>query len=195
MTGDLLFLDCETTGLDPTIHRPWEIAWALYAIEGNRMVRVEERCDLVALSTLDIVSADQEALKIGGFHERWATRLVTSSDYLATVWSSIDGAPRLVGSNPGFDDRFVGEWLERQGAQRPWHYHHVDLPSVALGEIITSDLEPKEYQQAARAGFKSNDLSRLCGIEPDEYERHTARGDVHWCVAWWARLFKLTVVP
>ena len=193
MFGHLLFLDCETTGLNPDIHRPWEIAWKLYTVEDRTMHLVDRRCDMVSLSGVEWIQADRVALDVGRFDQRYYMQSNTPSDYLATVFASIDGKPRLVGSNPSFDDRFVGDWLGRQGASKPWHYHLIDLPSVALGELITADVEPEELALARVAGLKSDALSKLQGVDPAKFDRHTAMGDVDWCVAWWARLFNLDV--
>jgi DNA polymerase III epsilon subunit-like protein len=33
--------------------------------------------------------------------------------------------------------------------------------------------------------WNSNQLSRRLGVDPDNFARHTAMGDVQWCLAQW----------
>lgn len=93
----------------------------------------------------------------------------------AEVLSSfLAGRPHIVGAVPNFDTERISHQLLRPAhIPDPWHYHLIDVENLAVGYL------------AARGGlteppYKSDDLSRAIGIEPDGFERHTAMGDVLW---------------
>lgn len=187
----LVFLDCETTGLDPSKHTIWEVAWKVAEVEGDTLKVMASDLLLMELGFNDLLHADPMALEVGGLRERYNIdpKEGACRSYLADRLRADAGGdtPRLVGSNPQFDDGFMRAAI----GTPPWHYHLVDLPSVAAGWLYGS---PNVDDHALRvSSLKSDALSKLCGVDPAGFDRHTAMGDVDWCVAWWAALFNLTV--
>jgi len=82
----------------------------------------------------------------------------------------LDGA-HLVGAVPSFDAAFLEPFLRRHGQAACWHYHLVDVEAMAAGN---AQAEPP---------WNSEDLSRWVGVEPDQFDRHTALGDARWAKA------------
>lgn len=103
-----------------------------------------------------------------------------------------------VGSNPEFDFRYLDELVAEildATYSRPAginRYHHaVDVHTLMLGYLAGQHQQQSPHGIAAHITYpaiSTEDLSRAIGVEPDEYERHTAMGDVLWTIAIWDRI-------
>lgn len=150
----LVFLDLETTGLDPLRHSVWEIAWA-----------VEDEPISSALVAHQIVTADPEALNMNGYYDRQQPSISPRAAIQAELMMRRDlrGAT-VVGSNPAFDTAF----LRNRWGDAPWHYRLFDIAAYAAGVL----------RHPAPQGLSSiADQMRDRGFTipiPD----HSARGDV-----------------
>lgn len=147
----LVFLDTETTGLDPALHQVWEIAYA-----------VDDGPILSAIVRHDLRYATGEALEIGGHNTRCLADHQDSADWavgwIATLLGSLDGAT-LVGANPAFD----AAMLRARWGHAPWHYRLLDIEAYAMGVLGWE--EPR--------GLAA--IAEHLGIQPGD---HTAAGDV-----------------
>jgi len=178
----LCFLDLETTGLEPDRHEVYEIG--LIVREPGSSPDLEWRWWL----PIDLGRADPNALKIGRFFERrppqsrtWSGALQWAPDSgkveQADTWEvaasvmELTAGAHLVGAVPSFDAGFLAPLLRTRGCCPAWHYHLVDVEALAAGLL------------QAEPPWKSNDLSRKVGIEPDQFDRHTALGDARWAKA------------
>lgn len=159
---NLAFVDTETTGLDPDRHEIWEVALILRDTEG---VEVERQWQL----RVDLGLADPFALNIGQFHERRYENsdLAHPADF-ALDFADLTWGAHLVGAVPSFDEERLRRFLRRHGACPGWHYHLVDVENLAAGAL------------AMPPPWDSSELSRVVGIDPDNYEKHTALGDARW---------------
>lgn len=147
----IVFVDTETTGLDPAIHDLVEVAWA-----------IDDGPITSAIVPHTLLKASVEALAINHYNERnlsdhskWARTLV-----LEPFWAALDGAT-LAGANPAFDAAFIrAKWPK---APR-WHHRLLDVEAYAAGALAWS--HPRGLAETAQQ----------LGIEvvPD----HTAAADV-----------------
>lgn len=178
MVSEICFIDCETTGLDPERHVPWEIG----------LIVGDETCEwIIELSIKEMSRADPQALRLTHYYERVATeegpppRWIWGSNHgtvshpgrepFARWLAGFIGTRHLAGNVVSFDARMIGDFLKRNGAPPIWHYHLIDVENIAAGRL---GLTPP---------WKSEDLSRALGVDPDQYERHTALGDARWAAA------------
>lgn len=116
--GELIFIDLETTGLDPSRHAVWEIAWA------------DEDSDVTSFMVpLDFAGcdrADPEALRIGDFDARY--RPHDDALILEGLLRERTRGATIVGANPAFDTAFLAaRWDER-----PWHHRLIDIETYAM---------------------------------------------------------------
>lgn len=176
---DIVFLDTETLGLDP-----YAPIWELAAVRRNAdtgeehemVVHVEHRPERWVVDFPEKFLADYRA-------RYTPTDAITPYEAAHTLNAFCYGKPTLVGANPAFDtERIARQWLEPLGIDRPWHYHLMDIEAVAIGYLKAQGMLPP-------GPWKSDQLSALLGVSPDDYPRHTAMGDVNWVMAQWDTVF------
>ena len=198
----IVFLDIESTGLDPDRHDIWEIA-----------VITENDVERLWWPRPDLSTADPGALRLNGFYDRTMPGKLNRATGHTFEWQPPErvaervalrlAGNHLVGVNPAFDAAFLDRWLRRHGQAPAWHYHLIDLGAMAYGWLNGLAAAARELSatvgEAALAGtaawaaaeadlslpWRSDDLSRLCGVDPPgEAERHTALGDARWVKRW-----------
>ena len=146
-----VFLDLETTGLDPERHEPWEMAYA-----------VDDGPILSAIVPHALYRPDPKALKLNGYLDR-ALDVTPDDRFEELLRSRLDGAT-LVGANPAFDAAF----LRARWGYAPWHHRLWDVEAYAAG-VLGHD---------ALMGLAGVALAlRHLGHEIPEPD-HTAAGDV-----------------
>jgi DNA polymerase III alpha subunit (gram-positive type) len=148
---DLVFLDTETTGLDPRVHEVWEIAVAINEapISSYRLPH-------------SLATADPKALEINGYWTR--ANLPGSTDaYDLELRELLTGAT-IVGANPAFDTAF----LSARWRCTPWHHRLIDVESMAL-TVLGYERPKGLHGLAGDLRERGHDIP-----EPD----HTAAADV-----------------
>lgn len=181
----LCFLDTETTGLG-LYDDIWEIAAVRREPDGS-----EQKLHLFV---------DHDRAKCARMPEPFRTDHVTRwPDYLApsraevsaVVWSFTEGA-HIVGAVPNFDTERLGIMFRQNGLQPAWHYHLIDVENVIVGFLhgVRAGIRNEGYAvmdvpKIPPLPWKSDDLSRAVGVDPDKFDRHTAMGDVRWAMAQW----------
>lgn len=158
----IVFIDTETTGVDPRIHNVWEIG--LIEIDGT------EHSWLVSTDLLDISSADSTALRLTRFYDRTTIPPVggqSSKGTIALEVARLTAGKHLVGAVPSFDATFLTKFLYEAGLAPAWHYHLVDVEALAAGRL---GLEPP---------WDSADLANRLNV-PILDGKHTALGDARW---------------
>ena len=115
----LVFLDTETTGLDPAKDQIWEIAYAI------------NHGPVYSTVVPHSITPPPEVAEINGYYGRGdSLNLVQSELLVAGLREALDGAT-LVGANPSFDAGF----LRARWGETPWHYRMLDVESYAMGAL------------------------------------------------------------
>lgn len=150
----IVYVDVETTGLDPTVHQAYELAWAV----GDGDVTVWQ-----LPHTLE--HADPYALEVGGYFRRGfhPQGRAGASWRMGELARALHGVT-LCGANPAFDAAFL------RGAIgcAPWHHRLLDVEVMAM-VVFGLDAIPSLAQV--------RDTLAEVGIEVPEPD-HTAAGDV-----------------
>ncbi|MFF3310519.1 hypothetical protein [Streptomyces sp. NPDC002952] len=176
----IAFVDCETTHLDAEIGEVWEVAVILRE-DNDPATDTEYLWEF----SIDPETVDPEALHVGRWHDRHQLPartnqaaftgsvpavMMSRTEAVNAIVNVLSGAV-LVGSNPGFDDRFLRKLLGPGAAQ--WHYRPYDIVQLAAAKIGA--------QQAGPLPWRTHVLSRAVGIEPPAKDvAHTALGDARW---------------
>ena len=194
MTAPLVFVDTETTGLNPDRHHIWEIG----LIDGDGV----EYQWMLPLTVEQMQTADPIALSIGRFHERhpqgndyryderYAGKLTTPSEAIGEVLR-ITHKAHLVGAVVSFDEERLRLLALDHGMVPSWHYHLVCVEALAAGwiaatrqSVVKADGPVKDYPTAEpRPPWDSKALSAAVGVDCDQFDKHTALGDARWAKA------------
>lgn len=156
MTPPLIFLDCETTGLDPARHEIWEVA----AIVRDDATGTRTEC--VWQLPVDLGKADTIALNIGRFHKRrwpeWQTYNPETGleqrqmfggpfgmsgntwdpremDVWCAEFARLTWGAHLVGAVVSFDADRLERLLRLYGQCPGWHYHLIDVEALGVGYV------------------------------------------------------------
>lgn len=169
-TPRIVFIDTETTSLRHD-RRAWEVA---LIVRDPELGKDEEHTWLVDAKDLDLGNADLMSLKIGKFYERHPDgrgsripgrdEIYPERAMLHLVERLTRGAT-LVGAVPNFDAEVLGNRMREHGICPSWHYHLIDVETLAAGALR---LPPPWNFDKVLAAY---------GLEYDEADRHTALGD------------------
>jgi DNA polymerase III epsilon subunit-like protein len=178
----VIFVDTETTGLEPQLHELWEIA----LIEENGREHVFYR-EPIALH-----NSDPTALRISGFYDRvrdtqrpistggihgFNTDELSKDAMLAGQIATLTAGKHLVGAVPSFDARFLEMFMRINGFAPAWHYHLVDVEALVAGQL------------GIRPPWNSHELARQIGV-PELDGKHSALGDARWAKLMYEAVFE-----
>lgn len=168
---NVVFIDTETTGLEPDRHEVWEIG----------LIRGDTGEEIQWAIRPDLSKADPGALRINRFYERVPASW-SSPHYVAERLAILTAGKHLVGAVPSFDAAFLERFLRRYGQAPAWHYHLVDVEALAVGRLTA--MVTHEAGIPLRPPWDSRALSRALGIpEQPAADKHTALGDARWAKA------------
>jgi len=183
---ELISVDIETTGLDPTRHEAWEIALVkVNQHDGDDPDFEPFECCFHMPVTL--IGAEAKALEVGDFFARYdrpscgkaydTTRnsIIHVDNATAILFEQLKGS-RLLGASVHFDAAFLSELFRRRGCEpTPWHHRHLDLGSFAGGLWGYG-------QPLGTAALQEQHVPNT--------EAHTALGDARWNVEVWKEVCK-----
>lgn len=161
----MLSLDLETTGLDERIHEAWEVSIVAYG--GDAMTW---QFPLRKKWT----DRSEEALVIGGFHDRYRTErglcwdgegTHMRADWVAESIAAITAGETLMGCSIQFDLRFLTDLLRFYNYEPTWHHRALDLGSYVAGCL--------NYSEPVSSSWMAEHVT------PNE-RPHTAEGDAQW---------------
>jgi hypothetical protein len=177
---DHIFLDTETLGIDP-----FAPIWELAAVRRDQATGKEISLELFIRHDVGVWLDGFPEPFLSDYKTRFhADIAVTPYDAAHTIVDFCHSHPTLIGAVPSFDtERIARQWLEPLGLDRPWHYHLLDIENLVAGHLNARGV-------LSSPPWKSDKLSATLGINPDDYPRHTAMGDVRWAMAQWDRLFQ-----
>ncbi|WP_454232189.1 hypothetical protein [Mycolicibacterium fortuitum] len=168
--SDIVFMDTETLGveLDSPI---WEFA----AVRRDGETGVESELHLFIQHDPDGWLDELPDSFANDYRARFdESNAFCRSGAARSIASFLGGRPHVVGAVPNFDTaRISHQLLAPRGILDPWHYHLIDVENLAAGFLAATafPIQPP---------WNSNELSAAVGVDPEQFDRHTAMGDVLW---------------
>ena len=156
----LVFLDTETTGLNPEIHEMWEYSPIVREDDGS------QRSFTRHIPGVSLYNADPMALRIGRFYDRYTPVSIPPRDMASEAARLLSGAT-LVGANPSFDAAFMAKFLRQNNQAPAWNHRMVDVEVLAMAALKLP--EPVGLVKSAE----------LLGIAVDKEAAHTASYDAY----------------
>jgi oligoribonuclease len=187
-----IFLDMETTGLDPNKHRAIDVA-----------------CKIVDISEGKVRGSYQSIIKQGA--EAWARRDPVSMEINGFKWEMIEGGKEasevskeimdlftslkilrgkavFICQNPGFDRAFFSQLVDVYTQERLlWPYHWLDLASMYWTKIVQRTKDREERFPEA-INLSKNEIARAYQL-PSEQQPHRAMNGVNHLILCYEALF------
>jgi DNA polymerase III epsilon subunit-like protein len=134
---DLVFVDTETTGLDPRTHELLEIAFIRVSQdwqsgESPKFTVLEEWSRKVFPENLK--TADPMSLRVNGYTLHGWKDAVNIADALKEFSEKTAGAI-MVAHNVAFDAGFLDTYFSKFGIRNKMHYHRLDTVSMAYAKL------------------------------------------------------------
>lgn len=169
----LIFLDTETTGLDPDIHEVWEVGCIIREF-GNDGYLNEDKELHWFLPLTNFSLADPFALDIGKFWDRYVwpdaqAYTDTSMAEWCRMFMQLTKGAYIVGAVPNFDIDRLDRLCKRYGYKLFNHYHLVDVEALVAGKL---GFPPP---------WKSDEIFEKLSYSIKEEDKHTALGDARTC--------------
>ncbi|WP_061290676.1 hypothetical protein [Herbidospora cretacea] len=173
--SDIVVLDTETNSLRPD-RVPWDVAMVTVDATGT----VKEYAAFVEMTHWDKANADPMALQVGGYFSRYPDFVpggyVGRASGVARDVERWTRGKTIVGAVPNFDTECLAAMMRREGVVPSWHYHLLDIEILVAGYLIAKG-------EKLKLPWKSDELSKAIGVDPGDYDRHTALGDCRWTLA------------
>ena len=173
-----IFLDIETTGLDPFIHKPIDLAFKIYDI--RKYIVVAEYQQKICLPQNDWDQRDPESIAINGYTysdlELGKPIEEVSKDVIDLL--NLHGIERgrafFICQNPAFDRAFFDHIVPVYTQERlNWPYHWLDLASMYWVYLIHKE----DGELPDKINLSKNAIGKRFGIER-ESEPHRAMNGV-----------------
>lgn len=190
--SEIAIVDSETTGLDSDRHEIWDLS--IITADHSSEIGIVNETEHTWMIDCDLSTADPTGLRVGRYYERTKGMRPADFEHPSDVAEEIayllDGR-MVIGAVPDFDTRFLTRLLRRHGHVPTWHYHLVDVENLVAGYLAGKAHDDASVDgsrdwtllEAVMPPYKSEDLSRLIGVEPNDFERHTSMGDCRWVLA------------
>jgi len=174
----LLYLDVETTGLEPLIHGIVQLA---YIIEIDGRVRKRGSFKINPFSYNKLMRVNQKALEVNGFKDEDVTSFRNASsacdEFIEVLKRYIDITNsddkfKLVAYNANFDASFVQQWFKdskRNAYGLLIDYRHLDPFELFKYLVFSGKIEHTA---------KSFNLENACKTMEIEFDAHDAVADI-----------------
>ena len=171
----VVFLDVETTGLDPKVHEIVEIS--VVALDGHVLLDTK-------VKPVNIEVASPRALEVNGYNEAdWAgapTFDEVKDDVMAALKHKI-----IVAQNPTFDRGFVIEALDRCGVEKAYRKvrrHVIDTTTLAWEHLVPCGLDRLNLEA----------ICEFLEVPLDRETRHGSLPDAQACRAAYLMMLRAT---
>lgn len=174
---DICFMDTETLGLHPDAPI-WEFAAIRRDADGDEK---EFHCFIDHYPLPWFTSLPEPFQQ--DYQERFKPQDAITRWEAANLVIEATKDAHIIGAVPSFDTLRLSKLIDgahphNWGTKDPWHYHLIDVENVIVGFLAGGN-------QIILPPWSSDELSTAVGVDPEQFDRHTAMGDVKWVRAQW----------
>lgn len=173
-----VFLDTETSGLNPLKHHVLELAFKIVDVGTGEILHSYET--IVRQNRLTWEKADPLSLLVNGFHYdlvKEATPVEKVSGAIVTAFARNEiqkGKAVFICQNPSFDRAFFSQIVDPDLQEMlEWPYHWLDLASMYWAKHINK--EPLPW----KTGVSKDKISEAYGLDPEEKPHRAMNGVDH----------------
>lgn len=178
-----IFLDIETTGLNPSQHRVLEIAFKIIDLASGEVQAEYEQ--MIAQPDAVWAASDPQSLQINGFSIE-KTRAGKSEEEVARnivalfeQFSLKRGKAAFICQNPSFDRSFFSQLIDVYTQERlQWPYHWLDFASMFWG-LYVHEGKLAEGGSSNRVTLSKDQIARRFGLPPEEHPHRAMNGVNH----------------
>jgi len=176
-----IFLDTETNGLDPKIHKILEIAIKIIDLRNGKILDTYQT--FANISDQEWSLSDPISLKVNGIKKENTHSGKSFGEIrqdiinLIKKHSLIRGKAVFICQNPSFDRAFFSQILDiKEQEQLYLPYHWLDLASMYWGFLMQSE---KGEKLPWETGFTKDKIAAKFGIEPENQPHRAMNGVNH----------------
>lgn len=178
----LIFLDTETNGVNPQLHRILEIAFVVVdSITGRHLLSYET---LIAQPREVFASSDSESLAFTGITFEMTlggkSEIVTTSEIITELnrIGLADQSGVFICQNPSFDRAFFSQLVDVDiQTKYGWPYHWLDLASMYLAARLIRDRTT--LQTLREQGLSKDKIAAHYGLPPESKPHRAKNGVTH----------------
>jgi hypothetical protein len=170
---DIVFMDTETLGLSPDAP-----IWEFAAIRRSGFGTETEFHCFIDHYPLPWFNQLPESFQ-QDYEARYSPELAITRWQAAELVRDATSGAHVIGAVPSFDTARLWKLLDHASpvfTSEPWHYHLIDVENLIVGYLAAKG-------EVLPPPWKSDELSRAVGVDPEGFARHTAMGDVLWVKA------------
>lgn len=170
---NILFIDCETTGLDPSRNAMIEFAAELHSSGAKVAEFSTPMYDKKSPVTLGALRVNGKNLKQIYELKDEAVALMELVDWLLSL--KVEGPVYVCGHNVHFDISFLRALFNKynlEGLDQVIGYHFIDTSAIGIALVASGKLQVENNKVSLSS------LAKALGIDISQYQLHTAGGDV-----------------
>lgn len=177
-----IFLDLETTGLNPVKHRAIEIALQIiHLYSGEKKASYES----IIYQPEEIwTQSEPESLAVNGFTRAKVKSGKSENEVAKEIISLINslsikrGMAVFICQNPSFDRAFFSQLIDVDLQEEfKWPYHWLDFASMYWALNIKEMIE--EELVSSKAALSKDEIAKSFGLPPEEHPHRAMNGVNH----------------
>lgn len=192
-----IFLDIETTGLDPQIHRAIDIAFRIVNFDDYHIVTSYQ--SIIKQQPHEWLLHDPVSLRINGY--TWndvceGNESSIVSEEIKKIFSThniVRGSSFFICQNPAFDRVFITQLIPIPIQEElQWPYHWLDLASMHWA-LLQQKCHLEKRALPSKLSLSKNEIAERYNI-PSESLPHRAMNGVDHLIACYEAVFKIKFV-
>lgn len=173
-----IFLDTETNGLNPFVHRAVEIAFKILDLTSGEVVAIYD--SVIKQSPADWERSDPASLAVNGFTYEMVREGVPTSKVAEEITNLLQktGVHRenavFICQNPSFDRIFFSQLISPElQEQFKWPYYWLDFASMYWATAL------HEGKLPWKTGFSKNKIATTYNLPPEQSPHRAINGVDH----------------